>query len=484
VLADYAYECSLTDNYHLAVPSQEEAIVCLHKHGDTRAEGAATSDLAGYLWWNGDTTRAHQTADNAVKLLETLQADAAVARAYARLAQVLMMSGQYAIARPWAQKALELAEEFDAEPVIVHALNTLGVTEFCLGASEGWARIEESLRRARAANLEEDVVRALNNLIANARENRFYGLLDMYYEQATAFFEDHDLDSGERCLTGDIVDSLVDRGRWAEATVLAHEVVDGATVHGRAQSLASLGRVAARRGDLTEAWRWLDQALKLQEQFGGEVAYPLRPARAEAAWLSGDLRRAAVEIQAGTPAITISTNPWLLGEFAFWAHKVGVDFDCPKRPAEPYAFYLEGHPEKAAAAWAALGCPYEEAQALVACDEETELRRALSIFQSLGAEPAGRLVTEQLRQMGATRIARGPQATTRANPNGLSEREVEVLVLLAGGLRNAEIAQRLVVSRRTVDHHVSAILAKLNVRSRFDAGQKAIAMGLTQASFP
>jgi DNA-binding NarL/FixJ family response regulator len=81
--------------------------------------------------------------------------------------------------------------------------------------------------------------------------------------------------------------------------------------------------------------------------------------------------------------------------------------------------------------------------------------------------------------MGVRKIARGPRPATRANPNGLSDREIEVLALLAQGLRNAEIAKQLVVSTRTVDHHVSSILAKLDVRSRFDAGQKANALGIT-----
>jgi DNA-binding CsgD family transcriptional regulator len=208
--------------------------------------------------------------------------------------------------------------------------------------------------------------------------------------------------------------------------------------------------------------------------------YPLRPARAEAAWLAGDLRLAQLEISAGMPAFTPATNPWLLGEFALWASRVGVDWDCPGRPAEPYALLLDGHPEKSAAAWAAVGCPYEEAQALIDTNEEVPMRRALTILQSLGAAPAARLVGDRLRQMGIHRIGRGPTPSTRANPKGLSEREVEVLLLLAEGLRNAEIAKRLVVSTRTIDHHVSAVLAKLGVRSRYDAGQMAIAMGLTK----
>ena len=125
-------------------------------------------------------------------------------------------------------------------------------------------------------------------------------------------------------------------------------------------------------------------------------------------------RLAAQEIEAGLPAFDERTNPWLIGEFAFWAHKIGVDWDCPGRPAEPYAFYLDGHPEKAAAAWAALGCPYDEAQALADSDDETHLRRALSIFQSLEAHSRREVVAERLRAMGARRVSRGPRSTTRA----------------------------------------------------------------------
>jgi DNA-binding CsgD family transcriptional regulator len=273
------------------------------------------------------------------------------------------------------------------------------------------------------------------------------------------------------------VDGLFERGRWSEAATQAQAVVDRGGVHGRVQCVAVLGRLAARRGD-SEASRWLDEALELQSRFGGELTNPLRAARAEAAWLAGDPRLAAREIVAGLPAFDASTNPWLVGEFAFWAHKIGVEWECPRTPADPYAFYLDGHPEKGAAAWAALGCPYEEAQCLADTDDETQMRRALSIFQSLRAAPAAKLVTERLRAKGARRISRGPRPTTRANPVGLSDREVQVLILMADGLRNAEIAERLVVSTRTVDHHVSAVLAKLGARSRYEAGQKAIALGL------
>jgi len=55
------------------------------------------------------------------------------------------------------------------------------------------------------------------------------------------------------------------------------------------------------------------------------------------------------------------------------------------------------------------------------------------------------------------------------NPAGLTAREIDVLRLLAAGLRNVDIAERMHISAKTVDHHVSAILTKLAVGSRHEA---------------
>src|SRR5205085_12115887 len=64
---------------------------------------------------------------------------------------------------------------------------------------------------------------------------------------------------------------------------------------------------------------------------------------------------------------------------------------------------------------------------------------------------------------------RGPRASTQATPYQLTVREFEVLVLLCEGLRNAAIAARLFRSVRTIDHHLAAVFAKLNVCSRTEA---------------
>jgi DNA-binding NarL/FixJ family response regulator len=102
------------------------------------------------------------------------------------------------------------------------------------------------------------------------------------------------------------------------------------------------------------------------------------------------------------------------------------------------------------------------------------------MLQSLGADQAAATVARRLRERGV-RVARGPRPSTRDNPAQLTEREVEVLVLAAEGLRNADIAQRLFVSEKTVGHHISAILRKLDVRTRGEAGAAAVRLGIVPA---
>ena len=146
--------------------------------------------------------------------------------------------------------------------------------------------------------------------------------------------------------------------------------------------------------------------------------------------------------------------------------------------AEPCRLELAGEFEAASAAWQLLGCPYEAAMALSRGEGMEALRRGLAELQSLGAGRAAAEVARTLRERGARDLPQGPRASTRENAAGLTRREVEVLHLVAEGLRNAQIAKRLVVSRKTVDHHVSAILRKLSAATRTEAVATAARLGI------
>ena len=193
----------------------------------------------------------------------------------------------------------------------------------------------------------------------------------------------------------------------------------------------------------------------------------VRAARAEAAWLAGDRERAAEEARAAAPLALEKRHLWFAGELAYWQRRT-VRSTGSRWIAEPYRLELEGSHEAAAAAWRERGCTYEAARALEECCASSAAALGVAELEQLGAAPAAQAVRQQLRRLGAA-VPRGRRPGDAREPAELTARELDVLRLVVAGRRNAEIADDLVLSTRTVDHHVSAILRKLGVRSRGDA---------------
>jgi len=272
----------------------------------------------------------------------------------------------------------------------------------------------------------------------------------------------------------------LDEGRWAEAAEGASLVlrIPRTSTTPRIAALVTLALVRARRGD-GEVAALLDEAWQLAEPTG-EIPRlgPVALARAETAWLEGRNELALPATELAYELAQRHRSPWMAGALACIRRRMGIDEPAPAVLAEPFALELAGKHAAAARAWTMLRCPYEAALVLAGSEDELAVRRAVEQLQGLGARPAVALVTRGQRERGVRNLPRGPYARTREHPAGLTAREAEVLALLVDGLRNAEIAERLVVSHKTVDHHVSAVLRKLEVRSRGDAASVAVRRGL------
>jgi DNA-binding CsgD family transcriptional regulator len=333
---------------------------------------------------------------------------------------------------------------------------------------EGVRDLERSLVIADEENLEVFRMSALNMLGTGLGEMMELEPAERWLRECVAFAEAHELWPVYPRAWLALVH--VYRGRWDEGAALAGSVLRG--LHdpiSEVSALIALGRVRARRGD-PGAFDALDEALEISRP-GGHLQRlgHVHAARAEAAWLVGDAERTLVEAQAVYALALEKRHLWFAGELAYWQWKVeGLDAP-PDWIAEPYRLQLAGEPAAAAESWRVRGCPYEAARTLADADDEA----VLAELDALGARPAADALRRRLG-------LRGPRAATRENPAGLTSRELDVLGLLAQGLRNAEIAAQLYLSTRTVDHHVSAILRKLQARSRAEASAAAVRLGLVE----
>jgi DNA-binding CsgD family transcriptional regulator len=268
------------------------------------------------------------------------------------------------------------------------------------------------------------------------------------------------------------------RGDWAGARADAERALSGPDDPGGIllPAFVALGRLRARCGE-PDAAAMVELAARRAYELG-ELQFigPAAAALAEYRWLAGDPAGAAAEARRGFALAVQIGQPWYAGELAYWMWRAGEPVETPLA-ASPYLRLIGGDWAGAAAEWAARGCPYARAEAL-GCGDPDAVREALGVLDGLGAVAVARRLRAELRERGVARVPRAPRAAHAANPGGLTDRQLEVLSLLADGLSNAEIAARLSLSAKTVEHHVSAVLEKLRVPTRGQAAAAARRLGL------
>ncbi len=477
-----AGEYALIDRFEEAATAQENALTRWRQVGDRLREGDTMRQLSRTLWRLCRGPDSVAMAEAALATLEPLGPTRELAWAYANLSVAVLLDHEVERSIGAAHRAQRLAEDLNLPDVLSYALNT----EACVVAKSGgdWlGMLQRALQIASAAGAAEQAGRAYSNLHTLFIADMRLAEADRWYREGVAYCDEQDIGTYVTCLRGWHATALDLLGRWdeAEATGLPILQIVASPVN-RLTSLLALGLIRARRGD-PSAWRYLDEAVTNALGTGeDEWATPARLARAEAHWLGGDLDAARGEVEAAYDG-ALADNAWVRGSLATWLRRTGSSLNPPAdRIAEPDALSLSGRHAQAAAAWDRLCCPYAAALAMFDSQTEDGLRVALRRFDTLGAAAAVRAARHAMRRQGIRSLPNGTQAATRAHPAGLTRREHEVLDLICAGRTNGQISEQLVISVKTVDHHVSAVLAKLAVPSRTLAAAEAHRLGLTRSA--
>jgi DNA-binding CsgD family transcriptional regulator len=477
-----AYEAGLLDRWQDAAAASERALALWRRVGDRRRESATLAQVSVTMWRSCRGAEAAAAAEAAVAILEPSGPSAELAWAYAKLAGLWAEHGRADAAIGLSRRAQELAGPLNVPEALSYALNTEG----CAAAAQGgnWATpMHRALEIAVSGGLQAEAGRAYGNLHGIYCHQRRFDEAERCFAEGVAYCDEHDIGAYSFCLRGERTGALEKLGRWEESAALSEELLtqSGASPVNRINPLTSLGKLRARQG-APGCWGCLDEAAAAADGTGEpRPILRVRLARAEAYWLEGQPGPAAREAELADD-VSAQCDAWDRGAAAAWLRRTGSGRPPPGNLAGPYRLLAMGDWEEAARQWAGLGCRYEAALALLDAPAEGALREALDILTGLGAFAAARLARQKMRRAGIRSVPSGPRTATRAHPLGLTRREHEVLDLICAGHTNAEIGAKLFISAKTVDHHVSAVLAKLGAPTRNAAAAHAARLGLAGAA--
>lgn len=442
--------CYLADDQLEAIAVVRQAIECRRRGADRAGEARALTELAGYLSCRGYITDADAALERAVGLISDRRdsVEAAYVLEYEARSRVGVDEADVCVRK--ARQAMAVAQEWGDDLVTGHAMTTIGSAWMTSDVDRGREWLEKTILWADERGLHEvaaraENVRAIRMFIAGRRVQASEA-----FDRAIAYCAERSSDLWRINALAWAARNALDRGAWDDAVDYSAAVLDDPreSPWPHCEALRVLGLVRARRGD-PRADDAIRQALEVgmpTDEVGAHA--DLAAARAEVAWSE---RRFDVLDAVTSMAVASAAAP-----LAFWRWLGGLESDSHELCDLRAGF---DHTEM----------PYEAALVRLGAGDEESLRLALAEFQRLGALPAARVAVQRLRALGARGVQRGSRKSTKQHPAGLTAREVHVVGMLAQGLQNAEIAEQLVISRRTVDHHVAAIIRKLGVRSRREA---------------
>jgi DNA-binding CsgD family transcriptional regulator len=463
-----AEELYLTDRLDAAIAARTQALELRRGLGDVVAVGDGHRALSLFEWYAADRRAAERQDEAAISILSDAGEPRALGYALANRAYLAAGRGDESKGLQAGHDAQRIADEL-GDPAL-HTAASIGVALIRLsgvGAQE--ARSDLFAARDSGLRLRRDelVTVPMSNLAHHEVEQGCFAQADGILADALRFSEQRDIPicfMWQRAVQARL---RLLQGRWREAEEDALAVLaTGDIPLGRLWSHLVLGLLAARRDapvanpHLDELWR-----LAVKLDLPGVLA-PATAALAEQVWIT---RRPDPRLDERLPTPLVELPGPSGDHLRRWLRRLngtGMDLHRSVPPPGPVPAIEEQ--------------PYEQALARWDDGSSDALLAALPLLDELDARAVAARVRARLRELGVTGLPRGRSPATRANLGGLTGRQLDVLTLLTEGLSNADIAARLVISRKTADHHVSAILGKLGARSRGEAVAAARRLGLEQ----
>ncbi len=467
-----AYECYLTSQVEEGIKAAKIIIDILKKHPDPKREGENYRRMSRMFWYDCQDIKGEEYLDKAIQIFETIPPGKQLAMAYSNKSQVYMIRGNKELAVKWGEKAIKLARSVNDLDAEVHALNNIGSAKMVADDQAGEDYLKRSLELSLQNDFFEHAARAYTNLGSCYLGQRNLTEADKYFATGLEYCNGKDLFTYGLCVVGHYAYTKLCLGKWEEAIELSNVILkrDDLAVANSVIPLCILGLIRARRND-PGFKELIDKSYSLSLEIGEmEKIVIVIASKAEVFWFQNKLKDIVDEIESIYLKNKESNNIWNIGVLAYWLWKAGSLNKIPDKIAKPYMLQIKGDWKSAAKLWEKLNCSYEQAMALSEGDVEA-MKSAIEIFDRMSASAASHFIKQKMRGQGIKSIPKGPRKTTRENPKGLTSREMEVLNLIGKGLSNAEIGNRLYISPKTVDHHISTILSKLSVHSRYEAAE-------------
>jgi predicted ATPase/DNA-binding CsgD family transcriptional regulator len=474
----YAYECYLTNQIKEAIIYSGKALTIWKEKNDIEKSSDILRLLSRLWWYDGNRKNAEGYALQAIEVLWMRPPSRAGAMALSNMSQLKMHSYEFAECIKWGEQAIAVAKALNDEGTLSHALNNVGTALARVASSreEGVAHLQQSLDIALRNSYHEHAARAFSNLASNAVKMKDYAFARHILEEGIRYCEERDLDTYLIYLFAFKAKLNLETGNWDQAGLIAEALIrqENQPSIVKIEALIVSAKVKMRKG-LGDPLSLLLEAKKMA--FGTmepQRIFPTVTAIFEYEWIHGVSVLTGDEVGHAITLLDYDGNIYEKSELAWWllkARKRNVALN------EYYEGYQAGNAVKAAAAWEKLGCAYEQALVLFGGNEDDK-RTAIDILQKLNATTVGEKLKFEMRSSGIKSIPRGIRKSTQANPAKLTERELGVLQLLKEGLHNKEIAMKLFISPKTVDHHMTSIFFKLDVNSRAKAVAEAGRLGI------